>query len=430
MASQWCFRCAAMAREVMVVDGCGSCNEFEGVSRRGFVGLASAISVVAGLEVFAASPAAAASGRNVLVVVSLRGGIDGMSLLVPHGDPAYYKARPRIGVPRDQLWGGDGFFGLGPALKPLQRMWDEKKVALVTATGLSQVNRSHFDAMAQLEMAGSGSDRSGWVGRMTGASALADKMAGVSLTRGLPTLMRGSSNTVNGADLNGLRLSGLSAAYPSEVAAARRKFWSSMWGEVATSHPLRPSALEALAVSDTASSVVSPTSTVKYDGGSGGSFAAMARLIRSGVPVSVGHIEAGSWDTHSGMGDGASWMGYSFGSVASNIDAFFRDIGDSASRVTLVTISEFGRRTAENSSGGLEHGWGNTMIVAGAGVAGGRVYGRWPGLGTKTDVDSDLQVTTDYRSVFYEVVSRRFPGVSAREVFPGFAPSPVGVVTS
>jgi uncharacterized protein (DUF1501 family) len=131
---------------------------------------------------------------------------------------------------------------------------------------------------------------------------------------------------------------------------------------------------------------------------------------------------------HSDLGtvDGG-WLKNNARDLARSIAAFFGDLGDQAAKVTLVTISEFGRRTVENASQGLDHGYGNVMFVAGAGVRGGRYYGRWQGL--TNDLDSDVMVTTDYRSVLSEVVRTRF-GASTASVFPGFSAESVGVMTS
>jgi uncharacterized protein (DUF1501 family) len=105
-----------------------------------------------------------------------------------------------------------------------------------------------------------------------------------------------------------------------------------------------------------------------------------------------------------------------------------RDLGDLRSRVTLVTISEFGRRVAQNGNKGLDHGWGNMMLVMGGGVRGGQYYGQWPGLASGNLVDGDLQVTTDYRQVLGEVVHRRFPDKDVTQVFPGVSYAPLGVL--
>ena len=137
-------------------------------------------------------------------------------------------------------------------------------------------------------------------------------------------------------------------------------------------------------------------------------------------------LDQGDWDMHTDAGT-LEWgeMKRNAGDLAGSVAAFFADLGPVADRVTLVTISEFGRRVRENDDYGTDHGHGNVMLVAGGGVRGGAYYGRWPGLADTAD--ADLLVTTDYRSVLSEVVTRRF-GVSTASVFPGFAPAPVGVM--
>jgi uncharacterized protein (DUF1501 family) len=164
------------------------------------------------------------------------------------------------------------------------------------------------------------------------------------------------------------------------------------------------------------------------DSALGRALSEVARVIRGNVGVEVITVDQGEWDMHSGMGsvDGG-WLNDNASDLASSIAAFLGDLGGEAEKVTLVTISEFGRRVVENASNGLDHGYGNVMFVAGAGVKGGRYYGTWPGL--TDDNDADLLVTTDYRSVLAEIVSTRF-GASTAAVFPRFSPEPVGVMTS
>ena len=160
----------------------------------------------------------------------------------------------------------------------------------------------------------------------------------------------------------------------------------------------------------------------------GRALAEVARVIRGDVGVEVITVDQGDWDMHSDLGTAdRGWLTDNARDLARSVAAFFGDLGDQAAKVTLLTISEFGRRTVENASRGVDHGYGNVMFLAGAGVKGGRYYGRWPGL--TDDLDSDVLVTTDYRSVLSEVVRSRF-GASTAAVFPGFSPEPVGVVTS
>lgn len=109
--------------------------------------------------------------------------------------------------------------------------------------------------------------------------------------------------------------------------------------------------------------------------------------------------------------------------------AFLRNLGpELRAKVTVVTISEFGRRVAENGNRGLDRGWGNMMRLAGAGVKGGQYCGTWPWLSEGDLLDGDLKVTSGYRNVLGEVVSSRFPGRSATQVFPNLACSPLGIM--
>jgi uncharacterized protein (DUF1501 family) len=151
------------------------CAEFARVSRRGFLGGGIAVAgttTVLGSAVITASPAMAASADSVLVVVSMRGASDGLSLVVPYTDPAYYQARPRIGVPADSLVGRNGTFGFHPELAPLMPLWNAGELAVVQGAGLPAPNRSHFAAMEELEDAAPGSDaRVGWLNRLVGGIA-------------------------------------------------------------------------------------------------------------------------------------------------------------------------------------------------------------------------------------------------------------------
>ncbi len=155
-----------------------------------------------------------------------------------------------------------------------------------------------------------------------------------------------------------------------------------------------------------------------------------AHLIKADVGTDVVSIDFGSWDMHSDYGT-TEWgeMQNMIGGFAAVLNAFMRDLGPVRQRVTVVTISEFGRRIKENGNRGLDHGWGNMMLVAGAGVKGGSYYGSWPGLGDGSQVDDDLKVTTDYRNVFGEIITRRFPGRSVSDVFPGLSYNPVGLMS-
>ncbi|CAB4709873.1 MAG: DUF1501 domain-containing protein [Actinobacteria bacterium] len=373
-----------------------------------------------------ASPAAAATQPApwTIVVLSLRGAADGLSLVVPHADPAYYTARPRIAVPRDQLLRADAMFGLHPAMKPLEPMWAAGRLATVHATGLPVANRSHFSAMEEVEDAAPGSTlRTGWLNRLLGTDAYTSPLQGLSIgTR--PSAMYGPEQTMATSSSTSVRVAGASALNSSDKRfASLTQAWSASstsmgrgmqaaLGAVADYAPV-------LAVADTTSSY--PSNDL------GRALATVARTIKGNVGSAVFTVDHGNWDMHQSLGTSTSgWMFNNVTTLATSIAAFFTDLGPAAGKVTLVTISEFGRRVVENDSSGLDHGWGNVMMLAGAGVKGGKYYGIWPGLATTSD--ADLSVTTDYRSVLAEVVASR-TGASTATVFPGFTRERVGVMS-
>ena len=370
---------------------------------------------------------------NVLVVISFRGGIDGLGMVVPHGDPAYYSARPKIAVPASRLIAKDGMFGLHPDLAPLQWLWDEGSFGAVQAVGMPVPNRSHFAAMELVEDADPGSPlRQGWVNRMVGMNAGGTAVDAVHLGDSTPpTLVEGPAPTVATDGLDDIALSGSSHGWE----ARRRSHLGTMWDGADT--PLAAAARSALATVKTLAPIgrQSYTSTVPYPTawpGTGLSEALKdsAKLIKSGIGTEVISIDFGSWDMHADYGTlDYGDMQNMTRSFAQCLDAFMRDLGaELRSKVTVVTISEFGRRVAENGNRGLDHGWGNMMLVLGGGVKGGQYHGRWPGLGTVNQVDGDLQVTTDYRQVLGELVHKRFSDKDVTAVFPDVSYDPIGVL--
>jgi len=368
-------------------------------------------------------------GGNTMVVISLRGGIDGLGVVVPHGDQGYYKARPSTAVQKASLICADSMFGLHPMMAPLTSLWDSKEHAAIQATGLPIANRSHFAAIEEVEDADPGSSvRTGWINRMIGLGTNEGTLDAVQLGMNFPTTaMMGPRSVLATDDLSGLQVTGADS-YPTQRYASLNTAWRAAAG------PLASGAHEAVALSTGPGQALKsmPAPKVAYPTVWNASPFAKplenaAKLVKANLGTDVIAIDAGNWDLHTGYGT-ISW-----GSMQSNVDglaqslkAFFDDLGELRSRVTVVTISEFGRRVAENGSQGFDHGWGNMMLVAGAGVKGGQYYGSWPGLDTTSLSDGDLKVTTDYRNVLGEIVSRRFPDRSVPSLFPGLSYSPLG----
>lgn len=408
------------------------CEEYAGLSRRGLlragglVAATGAVTATFGTTLTQTAYAATRSAPRTLVLLSLRGAADGLSLVVPHADPAYYAARPRIAVPRASLLAVDQQFGLHPSLAPLLPLWQQGRVAAVHAVGLPAPNRSHFSAMEEVEDADPGSSvRVGWLNRLIGRDGwehplrgvhLGDAVASTSLVGPRPTFAAVSVDRVEVAGADG-----------SEDGRRRLRALRTTWG--GAGGPLGRGARSALgAVADfgpARATSAQPRNGAAYPGSDlGKALASTARTIRADVGAEVVTVDHGSWDMHTDVGN-LEWgdMRDKAGDLARSLAAFFTDLGPLGEQVTVVTVSEFGRRVRENANWGLDHGHGTVMLALGGGVRGGYA-GRWPGL--VNSLDADVPVTTDYRSVLAELVTTRF-GASSAQVFPGFTPEAVGV---
>jgi len=414
-----------------------SCCDFDR-SRRNFLrnlGLLAGVGVITsttGASFMQAAFASTGAASNVLLVLSLRGGADGLSLVVPHGDIAYAAARPKLAVPSSTLLARDAMFGLHPKFAPLMPMWTAGSFAAVNAVGLAAPNRSHFAAMEAIEDADAGSvERRGWLNRLVGLDLDESPVEGAQIGSAIvPTSLYGASPVLAMADIDDMSLPGRDSptGYARRVASL-----TEAWAEDSTS--LGRGARAALDMSDVFADVAGqpsePLNGAVYPGGDlGKSLGDAARLVRADIGAEVITVDAGAWDMHVGVGGvDAGLLTTAVEELALALNAFFTDLGPLGSRVTVVTISEFGRRVAENANNGLDHGWGNVMLLLGAGVRGGRYHGTWPGLGDGKLVEGDLAVTNDYRSVLAEVVSSRF-GADVSKVFPGFRPTPIGAMAA
>ena len=414
-----------------------SCPEYS-TSRRSFLRNAAVLSAGAVAtsmfgDAFRQTSYAATNG-NVLVVLSLRGGADGLSIVVPYGDPAYYAARPTIAVPPTSLLVRDTMFGLHPGFAPLESMWKAGNFAAVHATGLPQPNRSHFSAIEEIEDADLGSAaRTGWINRLIGLDTERSPLEAAAMGSALlPKSMYGRQPTLATEGIDDISLAG---GEDPEAKRRRRSALTQLWHD--GGGPLGVGARSALKTT----AKLAPTLAQGYvvangarypDGDLGDAMRDTARLVKAQVGAEIVAIDYGGWDMHSHLGTLASTGLPSMNGMVTNLAkalaAFFTDLGTLGSRVTVVTLTEFGRRVKENGAHGLDHGWANATLVLGGGVNGGRYYGRWPGLAYDTLVDGDLKVTTDYRSVLCEILTRRL-SASTSQVFPGFSPEAVGVMT-
>jgi uncharacterized protein (DUF1501 family) len=370
-----------------------------------------------------------AATTDTLVILSLRGGMDGLSVVVPAGDKNYAANRPTIAIPMAQLHQVDSMFGLHPAMAPLFPLWDAGKVAAVHAVGQAAPTRSHFEAMDEMERAAPGSSmRTGWIDRTLGALPDGNGFEGIQVgSPDLPHSMIGPNPKFALNSIGDVKLAvGDDIVSLQAWRSAAAKLHAGARPEV--SAPLA-SALGAVGTMR-AIPQTKDLKTLGYpDGGLSNALHDVARLVKANVGLRVATLDFGSWDMHSDLGrfDGG-WMKDQLTELSGAMAAFATELGPDLNKVTLVTLSEFGRRVQENGSGGLDHGHGNVVLMLGGNVVGKKVYGRWPGLAADALDDGDLAGTTDYRAVLAEVLNRRLGVAANQTVFPKFTQAPLGIV--
>jgi len=355
--------------------------------------------------------AATTKGRKVLVAVFQRGAVDGLNVVVPYGEKAYYDARPSIAIPKSEVLDLDGFFGVHPALAPLIPYFKDRSAAFVHAAGSPDATRSHFDAQDFMESGTPGVKitQDGFLSRaLAGRPAL--PLRAVAVAQAMPRILSGKANALAMSDI---------AKYGvgSEVADAFR----SMYGEAYEATRILKSADPAK---------LQPENGAVYPQGPlGNSLKQIAQLIKAGVGLEIAFTDVGGWDTHAGEGGAQGQLANDLRSFAGAIAAFTKDLGSRMGDVVLVTMSEFGRTVRENGNRGTDHGHGNVMLILGGGVKGGKVYGEWRGLTPEQLFEGrDLAVTTDFRDVFGELLTKQLGVASLTDVFPRYVVKPRGVM--
>jgi uncharacterized protein (DUF1501 family) len=417
-----------------------------GCTRRAFMkgGALSLLGVGAGLGGVPRFLVRAAHAREpgprgkVLIAVFQRGAVDGLSMVVPHGDPEYYAARGGIAIPRpatdnaDSTLDLDGFFGLHPALAPIGPLWDARRLAVVHACGSPDTTRSHFDAQDYMESGTPGvkSTADGWLARGLQSTSRpgASPFRAVAIGPRLPRVLRGGAVAMNSiADF--VVKSDAEPAMPGAV-NARRGFESLYGGGVRDLlYGTGRETFEAVKMLRSASRQgLAPAHGAQYPRGRfGESLRQIAQLIRADVGLEVAFADTGGWDTHAAQGAERGQLANRLTDFAQGLAALDRDLGDRMADVVVLTMSEFGRTVRENGNRGTDHGHATAMLVLGGPVRGGKVLGRWPGLRRDQLFEGrDLAVTTDFRDLFAEVAQRHLAIPAEAPLFPGFAAKSTG----
>ncbi len=373
--------------------------------------------------------------KKILVAIFQRGAADGLNVVVPHGEKAYYRLRPTIAVPRpaagnaDAAIDLDGFFGLHPSLAPLKPLYDRGHLAIVDAVGSPDPTRSHFDAQDYMESGTPGlkATEGGWMNRaLPKAEGRPSPVRAVSLGPTVARTLAGPNPAVAVQTIAGFQVRDKAAG--AEFEEMYRN----------SSDPLlRAAAQETFEAVGILQSVqkrpYEPSAGAQYPNGRfGGSLKQIAQLIKADVGVEMAFADIGGWDHHvNELGQRASegQLANLLREYGQALAAFWTDMGDRMADVALVTMSEFGRTAHENGNRGTDHGHANCMFVMGGAVKGGKVYGQWPGLEKEQLYEGrDLALTTDFRDILGELVAKHMGNGSLDGVFPGYAPKFAGLV--
>ena len=305
------------------------------------------------------------------MVVFLRGGMDGLSVVVPAGDPDLLAARPNIAVPAGALLPFDTGFGLHPALAPLQSMITAGKVAAVPALSTPDLSRSHFQAQDCLEHGGAvhGASTSGWLDNTLQQMGAGTTFRAVGVGYSTPRSLLGTQQPVVLPDVSAATIAAMDAL--PETAAALEALYTGLDDPLSTQVNL---ALEASRSLTALNATLQPPSARGYpEGYFADELCTLASLIKGGLGVRVATVDVGGWDMHTGLGTvGNGDMKTNLGALASALAAFFADLGPAADSTTVVMMTEFGRRLQQNASNGLDHGHGSVLLALGAGTEPGR----------------------------------------------------------
>jgi uncharacterized protein (DUF1501 family) len=388
--------------------------------------LATASIVSVGSSGWVAKSWAQTPNRKKLIVVFLRGAVDGLSVVVPYREADYYSVRPGLAIPKPGETDGaidlDGKFGLNPVLADLMPLWKDRSLAFVHACGSPNSTRSHFEAQYDWETGtpGEKSTPDGWMNRVLAALPKGTPTQAVNVGTTTPKILEGSMpvaslapgrNPTQGAPIDRPELNAafdrlysgkdaLSLAY-QEGDAAREILMNELQAEMQQADAGAPQ----------------PDNFVR-------DARRMAQLMVSDASTQLGFMALGGWDTHVNQ-NGRLTRGLT--SVGQGLAALAQALGDAYKDTAIVVLSEFGRTVAENGNGGTDHGYGNALWVMGGGVRGGQVLGKWPGLAeSQRHEGRDLAITTDFRDAMSLVLTQHLnlPESGFASVFPGFNANP------
>jgi uncharacterized protein (DUF1501 family) len=365
--------------------------------------------------------------KKILITIFQRGAVDGLNMVVPYGESEYYDLRRTIAVPKPSDKDGavdlDGFFGLHPALKPFEPLWNNKQLAVIHSSGSPDNTRSHFDAQDYMESAtpGNKGTRDGWLSRVLQSSAAKNDSAfrGVAMTQQTPRSLLGKYPTISMTNLADFSIKagvytksvqgGFEGVYQDNAKDSLGETGKETFEAVNYLKRANPSQYKP------ENGAVYPNSAL------GRSLYQIAQMIKADVGLEIAFAEANGWDTHVNQGSSRGQLANLLRDFGGAIAALATDLGKRMDDVVILTMSEFGRTARENGSRGTDHGHGNAIFAIGNAVKGGKVYGDWKGLKPdQLNEGRDLAVTTDFRDVFGEISAKHLGNKNLDKIFPNY----------
>jgi uncharacterized protein (DUF1501 family) len=381
---------------------------------------------------------AATSQRKRLIVVFLRGAVDGLNVVVPYREAAYYSARPKIAIPAPGQPNGalklDDTFGLHPALESVFPLWQQGSLAFIHACGSPDETRSHFDAQDYMESGTPGIKKTadGWMNRLL--TTLSERNAerniiqAVNVGATTPRILAGPMAI---ASLK----SGRNAAKPlpldnTRVSSAFDRLYGNQ-DALSQAYQEGQKARQALLQDlDTETKMANNGAPLPF--GFATDTQRLARVMRQDSRVQLAFLALGGWDTHVNQGSSQGQLARNLESLGKGLATLQQELGSVYAETTIVVMSEFGRTVAENGNAGTDHGHGNAMWVMGGNVKGGQVYGQFPGLqANQLHQGRDLAITTDFRAVMSSLLAQHLQLSSTQlaKIFPGYkAPQPLPLI--
>jgi uncharacterized protein (DUF1501 family) len=382
---------------------------------------------------------------KTLVAVFLRGGIDGLNVIVPHADPDYYKHRSSIailrpsGTARDACRDLDGYFGLHPAAESLMPLFKNGTARALQAVGYAKNTRSHFEEQDTWEtgVVGNTLSADGWLNRHLASSTGHGAIRAVAIGGNLPRILRGKAPAYAIRGIADLAMPTMSGDADTLRAALETAYCT----KPDTSHPALADLL-----SQTASATLEGTrqlealakqeykpsnGAIYANSGISNQFREAARLIKANLGTELIQLDFGGWDTHNDQGSVNGGFATRLRELTQAMTAFHTDLGDKMNDVLVLTLSDFGRTVAQNGTNGTDHGWANCMIALGGSLAKNDkpVLGEWPTLAPeKLYQNRDLNHTTDFRDVLAETVANHLGNTNSTHIIPDHTTTKVGLV--